>query len=163
MKYIAGLIMLLTLICQSQLYSQSGLKRYREQKKYSLKAEDLKAIQKDGKTSWTVKTTLTNRSHDTLFYFITTNCDPAYYAIDTMALFVDFKYCNTDEHTIIAVKPKGQRVIDLEISAIRPLTSSISFRIFMFIYKAKNRNDSIPHEKLMKTRSLMTVSNQIKT
>ena len=163
MKYIFTLITLLTLICHPKFYSQSNFKKYREYKKYKLKAEDPKVLQENGKTSWTVKTTLNNRSSDTLFYFITTNCKAAYYSVDTMALFVDFQRCETDKKTVIAVSPKGQHVVDLKISAHKPLTSSMPFRVIMFIYKAKKMTDNIPHDELMKTRALLYVSNQIKT
>ncbi len=163
MKYISTLIILLTLICHSQFYSQSNFKKYREYKKYTLKAEDIKAVQKDGKTNWTVKTTLTNHSRDTLFYFVTTNCETANYSIDTMTLFVDSPKCETGKQTVIAIKPKGRQIVDLQISAIKPLTSSMSFRIVMFIFKAKNMNDNTPFDWSMTTKPTLAVSNKIKT
>jgi hypothetical protein len=168
MKSILTLVIILTLILHSHSFSQSNFRKYREhkklQKKYTLKAEDLKPVQKDGKTSWTVKTTLTNHSHDTLFYFIWTNCEPTDFAVDTMALFVDMEKCEIGQKlTVIAVPPKGHHIVDLEIGAHKPLTFSMSFRIIVLIFKAKNMHDSVSPDELL-TRELITVfSNTIKT
>jgi hypothetical protein len=163
MKYTATLILLFCTCC-SHLLSQSNFKRYREQKKYKLKVEDLMTLQKDGKTSWTVKTTLINRSKDTLFYFVTSNCEPSNFAVDTIALFVDFQPCETDKEIVVALPPKAHQITKLEISAVRPLTSSLTFKMYMLIFKAKKLSDNISHDELMRThRMIVVASNQIKT
>jgi hypothetical protein len=167
MKYISSLIVMLILICHSQCYSQkfSGFQYALFKKKHPFEVKDLKQVQKDGNTSWTVRATLTNRSKDTLFYFSSTCSEPANYMIDTMALFVDVKCCDTDQQTVIAIPPRGQRTVDLEISAHKSVTSSIPFRIFFIIYKAKNINERVPMNQLLQHTKggILLVSDQIKT
>src|SRR3954468_4401181 len=101
MKNISTLLIMLTLICYSRYYSQGHLyskKDHAQIKKnskgLSLEIGDLKTIEKNDKTSWTVKSTLTNNSRDTVFYFSTVDCDLAYYMIgaevDSIQLSLDY-------------------------------------------------------------------------
>ncbi|MBA3665811.1 MAG: hypothetical protein H0W61_16640 [Bacteroidetes bacterium] len=163
MKYILMVIVTLILLCSSQLYAQSNFQYALLARKYTLRAEAPKSVLKDGKTSWAVKTTLTNHSRRPLYYFITTNCDGAYYSVDTLALMVDFPSCNTDRATVITVKPKEQRIVDLEIIPANDSTSSIPFKIIMFMFRAKGVNDSTSHYEFTRKKALLLVSNQIKT
>ena len=174
MKNISTLIVMMTLICHSQLYSQSNFKKYREyrklQKMYDLKVEDIKSVQKVGKTSWTAKTTLTNNSRDTLFYFSAVDCEPSYYmigaAVDSIQLYSDFKPCNVPIQTVIAIPPKGQRIVNLEISSLQPVTSSFDLTVYLSINKAKNIGERIADDMLTrgknKDRKIFLVSSQIK-
>lgn len=154
----------ITLDKMNSLPKSSLLSRYRihrEFKKINLKAEDLKAVQKDGNTSWTVKATLTNRSRDTLYYFATPYCKSMDFSVDTTALFVNDDKCASSEQAVIAVKPKGQYIVDLEIGSKEPLASSMEFRVVMFYKRAKNRNNSVTLDRY--ERMFLLLSNRIKT
>jgi len=157
MKYIFTLTIIL--ILTSQCFSQT------KKPLYSLSAETPKTIHKDGKTLWTVKTKLTNKTKDTLFYFSTTCSEQGYYSIDTNALYIDFQKCNTDQQNVIKIAPKGSRTLDLEITSFKPVTASVPFRIVMFLFKAKDINDRMPIETLFKSKESMTFvwSDQLKT
>ncbi len=151
MKYISTLIVMLTLICQSQYYSQT------KSKEYSLKVKDIETVEKNGKTSWMVKTILTNHSRDTLFYFSYADCEAAFYIVrkvynksdirnDTLiddgnSVSIDRQKCGAAKHTVISVPPSGQRILNLEMTSLKPLTSSIKFFITLSVYKAKNMYD----------------------
>lgn len=156
---------MLTLICHSQCYSQENSKGL------SLKVKDLKTVEKNGKSSWALKATLTNHSRDTLFYFSTVDCEPAYFMAMAMAdsinLFSDFEKCNVATQTVIAIPPSGQRIIDLVISSTEPMASSFKFKVLLSINRAKNINERIPHDLLVrgkdKDKHILLVSNRIKT
>jgi len=162
MKYISTLIVMLTLICHSHYYSQTNSKDFR------LKVKDVKTVEKNGKTSWTVKTILTNHSRDTLFYFSYVDCEAAFYSVrkifyksdirnDTLiddgnSLSIDKQKCGAAKQTVISVPPSGQRIVNLELVSQNPLTSSIKFFITLYVYKAKNMYD-ISHVDLMQQGS----------
>jgi hypothetical protein len=145
----------------NNIHSQENSKRI------SLKVKDLKTIQKDGKTSWTVKTILTNHSHDTLFYISSTDCEPAYYSvgadIDSIQLLSNFKECHQPQRTVIAIPPSGKRTVNLEISSVKPVTSSFKLIVYLITGKAKNIDERISdHELFRKERRMLVVSNRIK-
>lgn len=167
MKFSSRLIVLLALISHIQTYSQklSSFQYALFKKRHPFQVTDLNASQKDGKTIWTAKATLSNRSNDTLFMFSTSCSEQANYAIDTMALFIDFKKCEADKQIIIAIPPNGHRTVDLEIKSHKPLTSSIEFKIFIFIYKVKKLNDSVPISDSPRNNKglIILASNKLKT
>jgi hypothetical protein len=134
-------------------------------RKYRLRAEAPKAIQKNGQTSWLVRTTLTNRSRDTLFYFSSTCSEAPYFMVDAVSLYVDFKKCDSYEQTVIAVPPKGKRRIELELGSRTPLVSSVEFKFIFIIFKAKDLNERIPQTELpQRTKGgIIVMSNKIKT
>ncbi len=156
---------MLTLICHSQFYCQTNSKGL------SLKVSDVKTIEKNGKASWTAKTILTNHSRDTLFYFSFADCELAFFMIssevDSIPLSLDYS-CDGDvaKQTVIAIPPKGQRTVNIDISSVRPATSPFKLRIYLSINKAKNMNERIPHDTLMrkrdKVRHVFLVSNWFK-
>jgi hypothetical protein len=183
MKYISTLILMLTLICPSQYYSQRiskeakdhHLKVRKNSKGLSLEVKDLKTVEKNGKTSWTVKTILTNHSRDTLFYFGTPDCEQGGYMVysgstmaDSIPLFIDYKNCGTTRslpQTVIAVPPSGKRTVNLEIISQKPSTCS-KFSVCLSIYKAKNMNERNPNYDVMRIegdREVWLVSKRIKT
>jgi hypothetical protein len=157
---------------RSHFFSLSDYKAHHEyknlQKKYALKIEDPKTVQKDGKTSWTAKTILTNNSRDTLFYFSTTDCEPSYYLIDSgvdsVQLYAEFNPCVVPKQTVIAIPPKVQRIVYLEIHSFQPVKSSFELKIYLSITKAKNMGERIPEDMLTgdKVRDILLVSNRIK-
>ncbi len=175
MKSIFKLTIILILICHSQFYSQSNSKEYRlkvtkNSKGLSLKVKDLKAVEKNGKTSWTVKAIITNNFRDTLFYFIDSDCQSANFLIysksDTTSLIAGCENTATIRKPIvIALPPKGQQTVDLEINAKRLVTSSIKFSVGLSIYKAKNMDERRPPFDIMRLegREIWLVSNRIKT
>jgi hypothetical protein len=164
MKYISTLIFILAIISHSNCHSQENSKGL------SLKVKDLKAVEKNGKASWTLKATLSNHARDTLFYFSTSDCEPADYLLYPLinefdpgsVPFVSFEKC-FGEQTVIAVPPGGERTVNLEISAPKALTSSFKFKLFLSVHKAKNTEERIPGE-LMRTkeRRILVVSNKAK-
>jgi hypothetical protein len=136
-----------------------------QSKNYRLRAGASKAIQKNGKTSWVVKTTLTNRSRDTLFYFSSACSESIYYMIDQITLHVNGQKCDLDEQTVIAIPPRGKRKVELEISSYEPLTSPVEFRLLLIMFKAKDLNERIPPTELsQRTKGgIIVTSNKIKT
>jgi hypothetical protein len=177
MKNISVLILIITLICGSKYYSQSvvyttskedRLKIKENSKGLSLKIGDLKSVEKNGKTSWTIKSTLTNHSHDTVFYFIIADCEPANFMAmpirENISLFADFDPCGDEKQTVISLPPKGQRTVDVMFSSQQPVTSSFKFIVFLHLAKANNSTERIPHGALMrmKDRVIFLHSNKVK-
>jgi hypothetical protein len=161
MNYISTLVIALILVWGSQGYSQSLVYTNSKQdkakirensKKLRLKVSDLKTVDKNGKTSWQVNSTLTNNSRDTLFYFTTADCESGNFiamaTVDTISLFADIDPCNISNQTVVAIPPKEQRTVNLLISSERPVTSSMTFMVCLHIYKAENMNERIPHDVL---------------
>jgi hypothetical protein len=167
MKLLSTLIILLTLICPLQFYSQR-LKVKNNAKGLSLKITELKTIDNNGKSSWTCKSTLSNHSRDTLFYFITLDCEPADFLIwtkeDSIQLYSDFENCDTTKQTVITVLPSGQRTVNFKFSSIRPVSSSFKIVVYLWLHKANNIYERIPNYVLMKNndRSILLKSKRIK-
>lgn len=134
-----------------QAHAQSSFQYALFAKTHTLKAEDPKSFQKEGVTYWSVKTTLINHSRHALQYFINNNCDAAYYSVDTTALLVDFPKCDTGKVTIITLKPKEERIINLEIRANAPVSPPLSFRVVMFIFTPGNSRADLRYDELMKS------------
>ena len=162
MKGVFTYILLLAIMCYSRSYSQENAKGL------SLKVKYLATLKKNDKTSWLVKTTLINHSRDTLFYISSKGCEVNHYAVgaivDSIQLTPDFKDCNPLERTIIAIPPSGQRIFDLEISSLRPVTSSFKFRVYLLSGRVKTRNEPILFEEVMRKKetTLLVVSKKIK-
>lgn len=162
MKYISRLIILLTFICNTTYFSQKNAKEY------SLKVKDISTVTENGKTSWLVNTILTNHSRDTLFYFSFNECEAAFYNVKKMyykseikndtliddgnSVSINLQKCGAAKQTVISVPPSGQRIVNLEMISLKPLTSSFKFFISLSIYKAKNINQQIPHNDLMQKK-----------
>lgn len=180
MKNIIKFIITLVIIGNSQFSAQKLVYkagkndhlRLRENSKgLSLKVKDLKTGEKNGKTSWTVKATLSNHSHDTLFYSFYPNClSTNFMAIyaenDTTQLLASCENPATNEPIVITLAPKGKRTVDLEINANRLVTSSIKIRVCLSTHKAKNANELPPYYSPIRTegdRWVWLVSNRIKT
>jgi len=163
MKNISTLILMLTLICHSQFYCQTNSKGL------SLKISDVKTVEKNGKTCWTAKTILNNHSRDTLFYFSFTDCELAFYMInaevDSISLSLDYS-CGVATQTVIAIPPKGQRIVNIDFGSARPMTSSFKLKFYLSIDKAKNMAERIPHDMLVrkrdKLRHVLLISNWFK-
>ncbi len=136
--------------------------------RYSLKVIDLKPIEKNGTTSWRVKTTLKNRTFHTLYYFSSTDCESSNYSVmalitDTLGLTIDFEKCDLPKQTVIAVRPFKRRTTELEIKTQRQATSSFEFKVILFLPKAKNIDERIPKDEFIRKRVPLIVSNTIKT
>lgn len=122
--------------------SLSAFRSYREYKSLQLKAEEPKAEVKDGKTHWTVKTTLINRSRRTRYFFISPNCHLVDFSLDTMALALsDNNECKSYEQTVFTLAAKAEFTVELSLKAAQPFTSPMSFRMVMFYNSAKNKNE----------------------
>lgn len=162
MKYVNTLMILLTFVCYPKYYSQENAKGLRLKVKYAA------TLKKNDKTSWLVKTTLTNHSRDTLFYVGNKGCEVNSYAVgaivDSIQLTPDFKDCRPLEPMVIAVPPLGQRIVDLEISSLRSVTSSFKFRVYLFSGRVKTRNEPFIYEDVIRKKEtrLLVVSKKIK-
>jgi hypothetical protein len=162
------LIVFLTFLCHSSFYAQEKSKtqkrkeqrqRIKENSKgLSLKVKDLKAVEKSGITVWNMKTVLSNHSKDTLFYFSWPNCDASNFMLYTEELIIYFDPCDTSAQAVIAIPPREERTVDLEIRSVIPgtvehMSSTVKFKVIFWLFKAKNKNERIPiHDLLMNYR-----------
>lgn len=173
MKYISIIILILTLIYPSQFYSQKNPKGL------NLKLKDLETVEKDGKTSWRVKTILKNNTRDTLFYFSYADCESAFYRvskiyfakdirndtlIDDNSLSLDHRSCAGAEQTVISIPPSGKRSVILEIISQKPLTSPIKIIVVLAVHRSKYSHARIPQNDLTQKGEgrIVITSNQIK-
>lgn len=177
MRLQAFLIIILVFICNAQFYSQKISKERKEHHKrirknskgLALKVSDFILLEKNGKSSWAGKAAIYNKTRDTLFYFITPNCEASGFLVmafaDSVSLFADFEPCTNANKIIVAIPPKGKRVIDLVISSTRPVTSPGKFIVFLSAFKAKNGSEPNPnYNKIRKEvdREIWLQSNKIK-
>ena len=144
MKHFSKLTIILILICRSQCYSQTNSQGL------ILKVKDLKTVEKNGKTNWIVKTTLTNYNHDTLFYFAINQYEPPFGFMLNSEELVVILISDTVTQTVIAIPPGGQRTFNLEIYPVAhdPVVLESSpyneFEVLLGIYKANNMHEPIP-------------------
>ena len=139
----------------------------------TLKASDPELVEKNGIHGWTVKTTLTNNRKDTLFCFITSTNNYFDYLTNSSELYVDSGNSDTTEMVLIAIPPKGKRVINLLIRHTKTEPEliqsqySIKFRICLGMYRAKNASELKTYYDLRKDkdklRRIFLVSNAVKT
>jgi hypothetical protein len=172
MKYVLMLIILLSLIFHAQCYSQKNPRlriKQENSKGFSLKVKDLKAIEKDGKTSWAVTSVFTNHSRDTLLYFSYPGCEATNFGAiatdETITLFPEVDKCDTPvKQTVIVLPPSQQRTVDLVISSKQPVNSSFAFKVLLWIHRAKNKSERIPEKYLLNEaeREILLASNLIK-
>jgi hypothetical protein len=149
-KLMISLIFILNTLCAQTGFSE-----------YSLLAKDPKAIKKSVKQSWTIKTILTNHSSDTLFYYTATDCEAAYYSIDTMGLYVDFPQCDMKKQSVTVIPPSAQKIVELKMTAVNPLKYSVYFKVLVYIYKAQETGD--PKNRFSPGKVIPIFSNRLKT
>lgn len=146
---------------RSHFFSPSDLKAHREYKTLKLKAEDLKAVEKDGKKVWTVKTTLINRSRHTRYFFMSPNCPLVDFSVDTTALSLHTQNdCGSYQRVAYTLAPKAQYSVELAITEVQPLSLPLSFRVVMFYARAKSKDDTDPNDNYK--GALVLFSNTIK-
>lgn len=164
---------LLLLLLNNPYYSQSRVKQKdivmeKNHKGISLKVDQVKPIESIAKRSWSMTSTLQNNSRDTLFYFITNDCEwsnfTSYTSIDTISLYPDFERCDVIEQRVIVLPPKAERSLNLVFSSKQPVNTTLKFTVFQFLFTATNKDERIPHEELMKKteRRIVLKSNEVK-
>jgi len=166
MKLLFKLSLLLFLNCQSEFYSQTlskedksaGQNVIKNSKGLKLKIEELNPIHCNEGGRWAVNAILTNNTHDTLFYFTTSDFEVGYYLAYTsdtsVDLFIDLEKCtaSTKQQTVIMVPPSGKRAINLEIVSKAPIIKPTKFSVILESHRAEKQDERIPHYELMRKR-----------
>jgi hypothetical protein len=125
-------------------------------KEYELTLRKLMIAEKPSGTIIKVEATLINNTADTLFYFSMTCSWQQFYNIDNKTFNIHNDPCDKNVQTVIAVPPKGQRSVVLDILTQNKLTTNpIGVKIGFDLVKAKNLADHRDFDKFNRKTTII--------